>query len=784
MNDRKAKLVIGSLLHDIGKVIYRQGGDGRNHSVSGHDYLKEEAGIADAEVLDCVKYHHAYLLKHAKLPDDSLAYIVYSADNIAAFADRREKEHTDEKGFELSVPLQSVFNILNGNHQEMYYRPGDMDPKYGINYPSKEKVKFSQEFYTKIKQTMTENLHGIDWSSEYVNSLISVMEANLTYVPSSTAKAELTDISLFDHVKFTAAAASCMYDYLNESDLNYKTALFAKEKEFYDKPVFLLCSLDISGIQKFIYTITSKNALRMLRARSFYLEIMMEHIIDFLLESLELSRANLMYSGGGHCYLLLPNTKKAIEKIEAWQEKMKAWFLQYFQTELFVACGYAACSANTLRNVPDGSYSELFRTMSERISKQKLHRYHADEIVWLNHRKSEDYTRECKVCKRIGHVDENGLCRLCDQIKKLSNNVLHSDFFSIVLEDEKEGLPLPGGYLLLADTKETLKKRMDQDPYFVRAYVKNEMYTGKHLTTKLWVGDYTTGDTFEEFAEAAEGIKRIGILRADVDNLGQAIVSGFPSRYATLTRTAVLSRQLSAFFKYYIRFIMEKGSYSIDGKMGEGKRKATIVYSGGDDVFIVGAWNDIIELSVDLKEKFERYTQGTLSISAGIGIYECSYPISAIAEETGELESESKKMPGKDSVTLMSDGEEHLVESEKISDGTYKWSEFARKVIEEKYRTLQEFFGQIDERGMSFLYRMLELIREQQTDRINFARFIYLLSRLEPTEEGIKKEQYRIFSAKMYEWIQSEKDCRQLKTAMNLYAYMHREKGERIHADK
>lgn len=218
--------------------------------------------------------------------------------------------------------------------------------------------------------------------------------------------------------------------------------------------------------------------------------------------------------------------------------------------------------------------------------------------------------------------------------------------------------------------------------------------------------------------------------------------------------------------------------------MGEGKRKATIVYSGGDDVFIVGAWNDIIELSVDLKEKFERYTQGTLSISAGIGIYECSYPISAIAEETGELESESKKMPGKDSVTLMSDGEEHLVESEKISDGTYKWSEFARKVIEEKYRTLQEFFGQIDERGMSFLYRMLELIREQQTDRINFARFIYLLSRLEPTEEGIKKEQYRIFSAKMYEWIQSEKDCRQLKTAMNLYAYMHREKGERIHADK
>ena len=87
MNDRKAKLIIGSLLHDIGKVIYREGGDKRNHSVSGYDYLKEEADIKEKEILDCVKYHHALLLKSANLEDDNLAYITYIADNIAAFAD-------------------------------------------------------------------------------------------------------------------------------------------------------------------------------------------------------------------------------------------------------------------------------------------------------------------------------------------------------------------------------------------------------------------------------------------------------------------------------------------------------------------------------------------------------------------------------------------------------------------------------------------------------------------------------------------------------------------------
>ncbi len=776
MTDRKAKLIIGSLLHDIGKVIYREGGDKRNHSISGYDYLREETTVKEKDILDCVKYHHAQLLKNANIGNDNLAYITYIADNIAAFADRREKENIDEKGFELSVPLQSIFNILNGNHQDFYYQPGDMNPEGGINYPSNEKVRFSKDFYMKIRQNITDNLRGIDWNDEYVNSLLAVLEANLSYVPSSTAKAELADISLFDHIKFTAAVASCIYDYLNVETTDYKAELFTKEKEFYDKKAFLLCSLDISGIQKFIYTITSKNALRTLRARSFYLEMMMEHIIDMILETLELSRANLLYSGGGHCYLLLTNTEETVHKLEKWKKEQKSWFLKYFQNELFVACSYAPCSANSLRNIPEGSYSEMFRKVSEGLSAEKMHRYDADEIIWLNNQKADDYTRECKVCKHIGKVDENGLCSLCNKIQKLSNDVLYSDFFSVVLEGEADGLPLPGGYLLLADNEKTLPKRMDKDPYFVRAYAKNKMYTGKHIATKLWVGDYTTGATFEQFAEKADGIKRIGVLRADVDNLGQTFVGGFSGKYSTLSRTAALSRQLSIFFKYYIRLILKNGECHIAGSKELKERNATIVYSGGDDVFIVGAWNEIIELAVDLEEKFRKYTQGTLSISAGIGIYECSYPIAAIADETGELEAESKRMPEKDSVTLMDDGETHVVGETEICDGTYRWEELHKGVIGEKYKTIQDFLGDSDKRGMSFLYRMLELIRNQ-SDKINFARFVYLLSRLEPVNEGEKKEKYRRFSRKMYEWIQSEKDCRELKTAMNLYAYMNREKG-------
>lgn len=83
LTDRQIKLVVGSLLHDIGKVVYRSG-DGRNHSTSGYDFLKNEAKIEDAELLNCVRYHHGKYLKNAQIAADDLAYITYYADNVAA----------------------------------------------------------------------------------------------------------------------------------------------------------------------------------------------------------------------------------------------------------------------------------------------------------------------------------------------------------------------------------------------------------------------------------------------------------------------------------------------------------------------------------------------------------------------------------------------------------------------------------------------------------------------------------------------------------------------------
>ena len=80
---------------------------------------------------------------------------------------------------------------------------------------------------------------------------------------------------------------------------------------------------------------------------------------------------------------------------------------------------------------------------------------------------------------------------------------------------------------------------------------------------------------------------------------------------------------------------------------------------------------------------------------------------------------------------------------------------------------------------MNFLYNLLELIRDAD-DKLNFARYVYVLSRLEPQGEdkAVQREQYKMFSKKMYEWIQDEEDRKQLKTAMNICSLLNRKTEE------
>ena len=178
MREIQYQVAVGGLLHDIGKVVFRSG-DGRSHPESGFEFLRE-AGVTDTEILQQVRFHHAKDLQSASLPGDSLAYITYIADNIASAADRRESE-TAGSGFSRELPLDSIFNRLNGNEGVRKYVPRLLSEE--INFPTEKAVAYDKQFYVRCLDSVRDNLRSLCLNEQYINSLLELLEAHLTYVP-------------------------------------------------------------------------------------------------------------------------------------------------------------------------------------------------------------------------------------------------------------------------------------------------------------------------------------------------------------------------------------------------------------------------------------------------------------------------------------------------------------------------------------------------------------------------------------------------------------------------
>jgi hypothetical protein len=123
--------------------------------------------------------------------------------------------------------------------------------------------------------------------------------------------------------------------------------------------------------------------------------------------------------------------------------------------------------------------------------------------------------------------------------------------------------------------------------------------------------------TFEELANASTGAERIGVLKGDVDLLGNFFRSmDSPSKLATA------SRFMDYFFKVYLNQLIDGKFGYIAGKVPSlrewpEKPDITVVYAGGDDFFIVGAWDQVFELAFRVREAFRTYTGDGLNLIYG-----------------------------------------------------------------------------------------------------------------------------------------------------------------------
>ena len=811
--DQSERVERAALLHDIGKLVLRANPERKTHSVAGQDFLRQFAGPEDADILRAVRHHHGSDIKQVQDPAD-ISYLVYEADNLAAGSDRRPIEE-GSNGFSAQMPLMNVFNVFGGQQskQAFYLRPLREDAASQYPQPS-DTVRADVSAYQKLYQELETNFRRRSPFLMQSNELLRVLEALLSYVPSSTALAEAGDISLYDHLRLTAAYATAMYRYFAEHGItDYRAAVTGTQAKAYrEEPMYLLVSGDLSGIQQFIYTIPSKGALKGLRGRSVYLEILLEHVVDEILDACALSRSSLLYTGGGQFYLLLANTAKTVDILQQLSERINDWLIAHFSSRLYLAIGWTPCRADEF--LGEGT-REAFRRVNEILADKKLHRYSAQQLRQLFSptgpgNKTQDAARECAVC----HTSASDLlpypanpeieaCPFCAGLYSFGERILERDILCISETATLGSVPLPGltreAFLVAASLADVQERTIP----LTRLYVKNKELTGESLATHLWLGDYAvrdeTGHVLEMDALAASssgisstgGIARLGVLRADVDDLGAAFLAGFPERYTTLTRMAALSRQLSLFFKHDINALcrgevngigeQDYKKFSLFHTPKKEARNVHIIYAGGDDVFLIGSWDDILELAVDLYRTLKRFTGDKLHFSAGVGLFKSHHPVADMARQTGILEAAAKAMPGKDSLSLFG------ISDDALRLETYHWQDFIDKVCGEKLQFLQTHFcfahetGCDEKRlplGKTGLYRLLALLGTKGP--VQLARFAYLLARMDPGARASEnhRKTYQEVRQTLYGWYRREKDRQELLTATELILYGLREKGE------
>ena len=336
---------------------------------------------------------------------------------------------------------------------------------------------------------------------------------------------------------------------------------------------------DLSGIQKFIYNVSSKKAAVSLKGRSEYLCQYTRDVYDRLtnLSPVKSAGTKEVYCSSGKFYFITSDTAEIREAITQCSREIESalWKEQHGQLAIaicYVPFVFAEDGKQVMMNEQLGSIGLLWSAITPLFAAQKKQSF--------RHILTTDYDQMFDV------IPEGGNVKVC----------------AITGIESADCVKLP-----------------DSDLYVLPS-VQQQIKLGEELRNKEHF------KTFEEYA----GETYLGILRMDVDGLGARFIRGFKD----LEEYTAFSQRMAIFFDKNIRTILQKDYYRND---------LNIIYAGGDDLFAVGRWDKIIEFAAEVRQQFMQHMYGEgVTISGGIAIVHPKFPIAKAAILSGEAEEKAK----------------------------------------------------------------------------------------------------------------------------------------------
>ncbi len=724
MKDEVLLAALAGLLHDVGKfaqragVIPRSGTDGTELGVHGYHALLSHEFVLDyvpgrlQRGLKGVLYHHRPDLQEMGIG------IVRAADHLAT-GERQPGSSEQGDLLELRlVPILSNVSLLEASpagwsHDLVPLNVKDEKPAY----PSQEK----KGNYATLWEDMISELDGwkqmTGWDGQrgedYFITLSAILCKYLWCVPSATPLHESDksrpyrawpDVSLYDHCRLASAIAACLaYDGKMPNDEG-------------SEPVALLARGDFSGIQNFIYRISrpdseTEHIAKRLRGRSFYVQLLTEVVVDWILREIELPPTCAVYVGGGRFDLLLPLSAR--DNLVKVQEQLEGWLLKQFQGEIGVLI-----AAEQARPSDFNDMRAISRKLNEDLEELKRRKWQSKLSDADFFEPAGEQWHVCKICQ-LTPRDESDTCPQCTLQEKIGKHLPHARYLAYCYGGAPDWDPEkvttfpddPFGVQvaivrhddrlssLLASKCRIVLYLVNDTENFIQPGIASSFRFLANTTPKakerIKVSDeqpVETGDVlhFEAIASLSKGAKRIGILKADVDRLGLIMNDGLSEETSgkapnqllrpTLSRVASLSRMLDLFFAGYLNQVCQS---VFDTWEHSDKSKVDglfyIMYSGGDDLFIVGPWDQTLELALRIQQEFQAYSgqNPSLTLSAGYLQVRPRYPVQKFAE----LVDEAERLAKKERNQLAAFGEAmSWTQFKRLKDEAYRWV----KAIDEK----------------------------------------------------------------------------------------------------
>lgn len=556
-----------------------------------------------------------------------LEEIIQKADCFSSGLDRLSSE--EENNYK-KTRLESIFSFIElrePNTQKEYHALQKQGEAKAL-FPCSEKENKTDD-YEKLFADFVNTLKKIPLDQgfqAYLSSLVSVLEQYAYCIPSSTYKSD-PDISLYDHSITTAAIAQALWACCEE---NRNIPL--------GKQSFLLFSAEFSGIQKYIFSgKTRTGTAKILRARSFHLQALTRSIILHTLDTLSLSPAAKIMDAGGKFILLLPDTPRTKVLMREIMQEIEIFFAQTFKGELKAPLALLPVTQGEMKQE---RFLEKLDALNDELetNKFKVFQHYFAEYPAVFDIK---YNKEiCSYCERNRTEDED-LCSECKNLIEIGEAIPKSTLGLFTKNKPPKNyasFKLIGGISLVLDNGGTFAKSDIEQALDCINLKSFGSYTHYPIAGYIPCKENESPKDFEELADSAviheenRCVSMLGILKADVDNLGFIFSLGFKNRLS-VSRYAQLSRMLNAFFSEYLVQVIKENNFNI-----------YTVFMGGDDLLVLGAWTDILAFAKILHTDFSAYTakNKNITLSAGIAFVKPKLPVSKFTAMAEEALNQSK----------------------------------------------------------------------------------------------------------------------------------------------